>query len=243
MNLPSRPFGGRNGRISLLLLIIVSILAAVFLLPQSNSLEAAVAWSRSNPAGGGLLFITAAVFAAVLFVPGSLIAMLAGYIYDFALGSAVAILAISAGAFAAFLSGRLLVREWASKQMQARPRLQALDQAVNQKAFVLVLLTRLSFVIPFNVLNYVYGATGVGRGAYFFGTSIGMIPPTIIWTYAGTLASDLQAIRSGDAEAALPGGYLLIIGMIALLLAVVVVQRAASRALRERLDAESDGLD
>lgn len=243
MNPPSRPFGGRNGRISLLLVIIVSILAAIFLLPESNNFESIVAWSRSNPVGGGLLFITVAVIAAVLFAPGSLIAMLAGYIYDFTLGSAIAVIAISAGAFAAFLSGRLLVREWARKQMQARPRLQALDHAVNQKAFVLVLLTRLSFVIPFNVLNYIFGATGVARGAYFFGTAIGMIPPTVIWTYAGTLASDLQAIRSGDAEAALPGGYLLIAGMVALVLAIVVMQRAASRALRERLDAESDGLD
>ncbi len=223
--------------------MIVAIVAAMVLLPKDNTLESALAWAREHPAVGGLLFIAAAGFAAVLFVPGSLIAMLAGYLYDFATGSAIAIVAISVGAFAAFLSGRLLVRDWARGQIRARPRLRALDHAVNQQAFVLVLLTRLSFVIPFNLLNYVFGATGVGRGAYFAGTALGMIPPTAIWTYAGTLASDLQAIRSGEAGAALPSGYLLAGGLVALSIAIFTVQRAAARALRERLNAESDELD
>ena len=224
------------------MLVIVAIVAAIILLPQSNSFEETLEWVRNNPTMGGLLFIAAAGFAAVLFVPGSLIAMLAGYLYDFVTGSAIAVVAISVGAFAAFLSGRLLVRDWARGQIRARPRLQALDHAVNQQAFVLVLLTRLSFVIPFNLLNYVFGATGVGRGAYFAGTTLGMIPPTVIWTYAGTLASDVQAIRSGEAGAALPSGYLLVGGLIALVLAIFVIQRAAARALRERLDAETDSV-
>jgi uncharacterized membrane protein YdjX (TVP38/TMEM64 family) len=56
-----------------------------------------------------------------------------------------------------------------------------------------VLLTRLSPIFPFNLLNYAYGVTGVSLKDYLLG-SAGMIPGTIMYVYIGSLAGSLATI-------------------------------------------------
>ena len=161
--------------------------------------------------------------------------MSAGYVYGLATGSVLAVIGTALGAFAAFLSGRLLVRAWVFSKLESHPRLQALDRAVYDKSFVIVALTRLSLIIPYNILNYIYGVTGVKKVPYFLGTAIGMIPATVLWTYVGTLAKNFEDIRSGSLDAELPSGYVLLVGLVMLGIAVFIVHRTASRALNERI--------
>ena len=228
---------GRDGvGIYLALIAIAAFVALLLTQPVADWFQAGAQWNRTHPLGGALLFIIACTLGAVLFVPGSLIAMSAGFVYGFPVGSLVGLVAISAGACAAFLSGRLLVRDWAAAQIRRRPRLRAIDRAVDQQALVLVALTRLSLIIPYNVLNYVLGATAVKTLPYVLGTTVGMIPATLLYTYLGTLASDFGEIRSGKLGNGLPSGWLLLFGLIVLAVAAYLVQRAAARTLKDMLE-------
>jgi uncharacterized membrane protein YdjX (TVP38/TMEM64 family) len=233
-------FTSKTGRdrlgVSVVLITLVLVAVLVFTQPVNDWISAAAEWQDGHPVGGALLFIAASTIAAVLFVPGSVIFMLAGFVFDFMTGSLIGLAAISAGAYAAFLCGRLLVRDWAEAQIRRRPRLLALDRAVDTQAFLLVALTRASLIIPYNVLNYVFGATAVKRLPYFLGTVVGMIPATLLYVYLGTLARDYDDVRSGRLGDDLPSGWLLAFGLVVLAAAVYLVQRAAARTLRERLE-------
>lgn len=63
----------------------------------------------------------------------------------------------------------------------------------------MVVLLRLSPVIPFNAFNYLMGVTRVGFVPYALG-SVGLIPGTIGFVYIGSLVSDVKNAVSGDAS-------------------------------------------
>ncbi len=147
----------------------------------------------------------------------------------------MAVIGGALGAFAAFMSSRTFAREWAFARLQGHPRLQALDKALFDQSFVIVLLTRLAVVIPYNVLNYLYGATGVKKFPYAAASALGLIPAMALWAYVGALASNFDDILSGNLETGMPGRVLFFVGLIAIIIAVIVVHRAASRVLRQRL--------
>lgn len=52
-----------------------------------------------------------------------------------------------------------MVRDWAARAMRERPMLHALDAAIDDHGFKLVLLTRLSPLLPFPLLNFVRRAS------------------------------------------------------------------------------------
>lgn len=229
------PENSRPGRLVVAAVVLAVVLLAVFSLPLDSWLTSAAEWNRAHPLAGAGLFVLAATLAGVLFVPGSVIAMSAGFVYGLPVGACLAIVGLTTGGFAAFVAGRSLVRDWVFGKMQSNPKLAALDRAVYDKSFMIVALTRLSLILPFNVLNYVYGVTGVKKLPYILGTAVGMIPAAVLYTYVGTLAKNFDDIRSGNLDSGLPGGYVLGGGLIMITLAVVIVHRTASRALNERL--------
>ncbi len=231
---PNHPRSQR-ARFVLAGVILAAVVVAVWILPLDQWLDRAGEWNKANPVAGAVLYVLFATVGAVVFLPGSVIVMSAGYLYGLSVGSCLALLGVTFGAFAAFMSGRVLVRGWVLSRLEGHPRLQALDRAVYDQSFVIVALTRLSVIIPFNLLNYVYGVTGVRKTAYVVATAVGMIPATVLWTYVGTLAKNFDDIRSGNLDSGLPSVYLLLLGLVMIVIVVYIVHRAASRALNERL--------
>ena len=65
------------------------------------------------------------------------------------------------GATASFLLARFVFRDMAADLIQKYPTMSAIDRAVGTKGLRIVLLMRLSPIVPFNVLNYVCGATSL----------------------------------------------------------------------------------
>ena len=235
MNTPANTARAVRLRLLLVLALIVAVGALLYVAPLDRWLGDAGEWARLQPLPAAVLYIGFATLGAVLFLPGSVIAMSAGYVYGLGVGTPLALLAITSGACAAFFSGRLLVRDWVLRQFDTHPRLQLLDRAVSQRSFLIVMLTRLSLIIPYNVLNYAFGVTGVRATAYAASTALGMIPATLLWTYIGTLAKNLTEIRAGEVEADVPSEYVLLAGLCMLVVAVFIVHRTATRMLNERL--------
>ena len=97
------------------------------------------------------------------------------------------------------------------------------------------MLTRLSLVIPFSVLNYLYSVTGVKKVPYMVASAIGLIPMMALWAYVGTLAKNFDEILSGDLDSGSAGQVMFFVGLGAITLVVILMHRTASRVLKARL--------
>src|SRR4029434_5373395 len=112
----------------------------------------------------------------------------AGVVFGVLRGSIIASIAAALGAASAFLVSRYLARAWVARKIERNPKFKAIDEAVAKEGWKIVILTRLSPVFPFNVMNYTFGLTRVSFWEYFFASWIGMMPGTVLYVYVGSLA-------------------------------------------------------
>lgn len=191
-------------------------------------------WIRGLGPWGPPAFIAVYAAATLAFVPGSLLTLGAGLLYGVLWGTVCVSIASTLGATAAFLAGRFLARNWVARMMAADARFKAIDEAVGREGWKIVLLTRLSPVFPFNLLNYAFGLTRVSLKHYFFASWIGMLPGTVMYVYIGSLAGDLAHLGAGGRRG--PAQWALYLaGLIATAAVTLYVTRLARRALEKTL--------
>jgi uncharacterized membrane protein YdjX (TVP38/TMEM64 family) len=66
------------------------------------------------------------------------------------------------------------------------PQWRAIDRAINKEGFKVVLLLRLSPLLPFALSNYLYGLTSVDFWSFVSATFLGFSPGTLAIVYAGS---------------------------------------------------------
>jgi uncharacterized membrane protein YdjX (TVP38/TMEM64 family) len=152
-------------------------------------------------------------------------------------GSIIASISATLGATAAFLVGRYFARDWLGRRMGASRRFKALDDAVAQEGWKIVLLTRLSPIFPFTLLNYAFGLTRVPLREYVLATWIGMMPGTVMYVYLGSLAGSLVTLDQSKRTRSTTEWVLYGVGLLATLLVTLYVTRLARRALTKQLGA------
>ena len=141
---------------------------------------------------------------------------------------------------AAFWIGQNFARPWIERKIQRNALFTSIDRAVRRKGFLVVLLTRLVMVIPYQFLNYSLGLTQVSFRDNVLATGLGSIPVICLFVYLGTTVSNIAAIASGNVELE---GRELMIGAIALAVMasiIVLIIRIAGKTLKEELLAERD---
>ena len=223
-------------RVIILPLILIAGLLAAWLLPVVDWLQALVAWIQSHQEISWLLYGLLYVVATVLLLPGSVITLGAGFLFGLGYGFMLVSAASVTGATLAFLIGRFLARDWVESKLSDMPRFNALDRAIQERGWLIVLLTRLSPLFPFNLLNYGLGLTGVRLGTYVLVSWLGMMPGTVLYVYLGSVGSDLTALFAGDIQSGDFGGWLFYLGLVATLVLTIVITRIATKTLNERLD-------
>jgi uncharacterized membrane protein YdjX (TVP38/TMEM64 family) len=199
----------------------------------SALLKAALEWVASLGSIGAIAFIGLYIIATVAFLPAFILTLGAGVLFGLWLGSVYVFIGATLGSIAAFLVGRYLARDWVATKIAGNDRFRVIDRAVSKEGLKIVLLTRLSPIFPFNLLNYAFGVTGVSVTDYIIG-SIGMIPGTIMFVYIGSLAGSLALIGT-DAQLTNPTlqWTIRIVGLIATVAVTVYVTRLAKQALEE----------
>lgn len=226
-------------RLLLLIALVALFAAAAYFLPVAAWTTRLAEQARQTGGVGVALFLVAYIIATVAFLPGSILTLAAGFAYGPLWGVVIVSPASVAGATAAFLLGRTLLREWAVRKTRGSPHLRAIEHAVEREGFKLVLLLRLSPVIPFNALNYALSLSNVRLGTYVVASAVGMFPATVLYVYLGSLAPTAAqlstAAETGDSSRAL----LYAAGLAATVAVVFIVTRAARRALHTELQRTS----
>jgi uncharacterized membrane protein YdjX (TVP38/TMEM64 family) len=180
----------------------------------------------------GLVYAVAA-----LCVPASLLTLVGGFVFGVVLGTAVISLSSVTTAVIAFWLGRTLFRGWVEARVAANPKFLAIDQAVAENGFKIVLLTRLSPVFPFLPLNYVFGLTKVRFRDYLVASWIGMLPGTVLYVYLGSTVREIADLAAGNLERTPAQTVFFWTGLAAAVLVTILVTRVARTALRQAVPA------
>ena len=200
-------------------------------------LRNALQWVNDLGAIAPIAFVLIYIIATVAFLPGSILTLGAGVLFGIVRGSIFVFLGATIGATLAFLVGRYLARGWISNKIEGNQKFKAIDKAVGKEGLKIVLLTRLSPIFPFNLLNYGLGVTGVSLKDYVLG-SAGMIPGTIMYVYIGSLAGSIATIGGETQPDANPVAQwaIRIIGFVATVAVTLYVTKIARKALNESIE-------
>lgn len=225
-------------KIIIVLAVIVALVAAAKLFNLKQGFRDTLAWISGLGPLGPLIFIGLYILVCVLLLPGSIPTLGAGVVFGVVKGSIVVSIGSTLGATCAFLIGRYLARNWVSGKITGNEKFKAIDQAVGTQGWKIVLLTRLSPIFPFNLLNYAFGLTKVSLKHYFFASWVGMIPGTIMYVYVGSLAGDLAKLGTGERTRTTGEWILYGVGLLATLAVTIFVTRIARKALATRIPLE-----
>src|SRR5215470_110562 len=215
-------------------LYVAAGIAIVFVLKYfhiQDLLKAALDWIGKLGPWGPVIFVALYVVATVLFVPGSVLTLGAGAVFGVVLGSVCVSISATLGATAAFLVGRYLARDAIARKISKNEKFAAIDRAVADEGWKIVLLTRLSPVFPFTLLNYAFGLTRVKLGHYVLASWIGMIPGTVMYVYLGSLVN----VSAGHRQRTTGEWVLYGIGLLATVVVTVFVTRLAKQALAKKI--------
>jgi uncharacterized membrane protein YdjX (TVP38/TMEM64 family) len=236
-------------RIVVLVLLAVGLFAAMLIPPVrqavTGQVERLMEWTAGLGVWGPVFVAAFYVVACVLSLPGSVLTVGAGFLFGVVTGTVTVSIGSTLGACAAFGVGRTLARHWVERKISASERFAAIDAAVGKQGFKIVLLTRLSPVFPFNLLNYAYGLTKVPFGQYALASWIGMLPGTLMYVYFGAAAREAaDSIRAaaGTAGKGSPAAAAFFwAGLAVAIVVAVFVTRVARKALKEAVELDNEG--
>jgi uncharacterized membrane protein YdjX (TVP38/TMEM64 family) len=212
----------------------VAVAVAVKHFGSEEIVKQTLAWIADLGPLGPVAFVGLYIVAAVLFIPGAILTMSAGFLFGLVYGTIYVSVGATLGATCAFLVGRYLARDWVARKLTGNSNFKAIDQAVAREGWKIVGLARLSPVFPFNLLNYAFGLTDISLKDYFLASWAAMIPGIVMYVYIGTLAGDLAKVGSGSSGATPARWALEAVGFIATVAVTVYVTRLARKALAQR---------
>jgi len=187
---------------------------------------------------GILVFVLVYVFWVSCLLPGSWLSMFSGFLYGTWLGSSVVFVGAFIGAHVTFYLGRTFLKEWAQKKVSNFPKVQIMEKAVKREGLTVILLTRLSPLFPFGLLNFTYGLSEVKVRDFTLGM-IGILPGTILYCSLGSLAlkvSNFGEVLSGRSDTS--SFISSLISILSTILVIILVLRST-----RKLNLDSQSLD
>jgi uncharacterized membrane protein YdjX (TVP38/TMEM64 family) len=213
---------------------VVFVLGALLVLGRlvalNGPLAAALEWVRGLGLLGLLIVVLAYMPAALLLFPVWLLSAALGYCYGPYQGFVAAFVGSMTASAVVFLFGRTVGRRWVEARLRHHPRFRALDKAVGRDGFKIVLLSRLSPLIPYILLNYAFSLTRVRFRTFMLATAIGSGPSILLHVYVGTTLHRLSEIMERREHF---DWLVLVVGLVPMVVLVIYLARLARRALAE----------
>ena len=156
---------------------------------QQQALATALA---ENPWTVGALYFASYVAVAALSLPGAALMTLAGgAIFGLGWGVLIVSFASSVGATLAFLAARFLLRDWIAARFGER--LRAVDEGVRREGAFYLFTLRLIPVVPYFLVNLLFGLTAMRVRTYYGVSQLGMLAATVVYVNAGTRLAELDS--------------------------------------------------
>lgn len=186
-------------------------------------------WLEANPGIGVPAFIlTISVMSGLAILPTNIVGMTSGWAFGFPLGLFTMLSAIAGAVTLNFFISRRLAGKKFDKVIEEKPKLKAIHDALLEgnlwKVVTIIVLLRLSPATPFAATNFMISASGVSIKSYILGTIIGYLPRTSATVFVGSSLTKLNFEQPSES-------WLIILGIIATIVATVVIGVLSKRAL------------
>jgi uncharacterized membrane protein YdjX (TVP38/TMEM64 family) len=206
--------------------VVLSLIVLARVFGLGERLQEIREWIAGMGTRGMVVYVGLYIVAVVAAVPGLPISIAGAAIFGALKGVILVSIGSTLGASLAFLIARYLARDFVYHRLSANDKFQRLDRLTEQHGAIIVAITRLVPLFPFNLLNYGYGLTRIPFWTYAFWSWLCMLPGTIVYL-VGT-----DAIVRAAATGEIPW---LIVGVFVVALAgVIVAVRIASGKLKEK---------
>jgi uncharacterized membrane protein YdjX (TVP38/TMEM64 family) len=176
-------------------------------------------FTQDHYAPAVVLFILVYILQTSFSLPGATIMTLAGgFLFGSLWGPLYVNIGATTGATLAFLAARYLFRQWVERKFG--DRLGPIQDGFAKNAFSYLLTLRLIPFFPFFLVNLLSGLTRVKVSTYVVATAVGIIPGSVVYTFAGRQLGTINALS----ELVSPR-LLLAFSLLGLLMLVPVIYR------------------
>ena len=152
-----------------------------------------LAYTNANFTAAVILYVAVYVLQTAFSLPGGALMTLAGgFLFGSVLGTIFVNVGATTGATLAFLAARYVLRDWVEKKFGHR--IEPIQAGFAQNAFSYLLTLRLIPAFPFFLVNLVSGLTRMPLGTYVIGTSIGIIPGSFVYAFAGRQLGSINSL-------------------------------------------------
>ncbi|WP_426059741.1 TVP38/TMEM64 family protein [Hymenobacter sp. B1770] len=178
-----------------------------------------------------LYFVVIAFTMAFAFTPTTFVAIVTGYYFGW-MGLPGMVLAYALASIIGYELAQRLDHGKLRNFLQLFPKAEAVLSELQNQSWQLIILTRLSPVLPFALMTFVLAIVGVPRRRFLLASVMGMLPRSLFFYWLGTQASDVLALLRDPDQGTLSKAVL--IGLVAASLfgLFVVFNRALQKALR-----------
>lgn len=121
----------------------------------------------------------------VLALPGATFAVVAGILFGPWLGTLVCLIATTLGAIASYIAGRFFLKDSIKPLVMKNKWLRkVLFEEAGRSDVIILMITRLVPIFPYNLQNFAYGITDISIGVYSVSTFVFMLPGVAAFTIA-----------------------------------------------------------
>ncbi len=144
---------------------------------------------------GIFFYVVIYIFIVLLILPASWLSIAAGYLYGTYLGSVIVFISAFIGASISFFISKRFLSKKVLDMINKYPKLSLLETIIQKGGLKLIVLTRLSPLFPFSILNYFYGLNNITYKDFSI-SLICIIPGTFLYCSVGSLLNDLSDIAN-----------------------------------------------
>jgi uncharacterized membrane protein YdjX (TVP38/TMEM64 family) len=126
------------------------------------------------------------------FPGGAILTLTGGFLFGSLMGTFFVNIGATVGATLAFLAARYLLRDWVERKFG--DWLGPIQSGFAQNAFSYLMTLRLIPAFPFFLVNLVSGLTRVNLGTYILATSLGIIPGSFVFAFAGRQLGSINSL-------------------------------------------------
>ena len=140
------------------------------------------------------------LLATLVGLPAIFLFIAAGSLFGFVPGLTVVSFSDTISVAVCYLLGRTVGRKKVNQWISQRPHWGEFDRAVAKKGWKIVFLTRLSPLVPSNVLNYGFSLTKINFWQYLFVSWLAMLPVIALYVYLASVGIDLLSGNSNPKQ-------------------------------------------
>lgn len=138
------------------------------------------------------------------------------------------------GALIAFTIGRYFCRMNVKKMTIKYRVLKAIDILMETQGIKLIILLRMSLLVPYNFSNYVFGGSAVKLKDFLIG-NFGLIPLVVFYVYLGSTMSNIEDAMSGNLTFSTTEIVVCVVGstiaLCGIIFATIVVRRILNKEI------------